>query len=71
MLRMPQSGSSAFPRKHMLLAVVLQCTATICATRTMLLADLSVYPGASPADQAKQAEARLTKAPAWPWSCAA
>lgn len=46
--------------KLVLLALVLLCAAASCAARTLLQADPSVYPGASPADQATQEEARLT-----------
>ena len=47
-------------RKQVLLAVVLLGAAASCSARTLLQADPSVYPGASPADQATQEEARLT-----------
>ena len=46
-------------RKQVLLAVVLLGAAASCAARTLLQGDPSVYPGASPADQATQEEARL------------
>ena len=52
--------SSMLMRKQVLLAVVLLGAAASCAARTLLQADPSVYPGASPADQATQEEARLT-----------
>lgn len=54
-------ASSTLMRKPVLLAVVLLCAAASAAARTLLQADPSVYPGASPADQATQEEARLRK----------